>query len=148
MKSVDTVATEFGEVGRRLHRFLDNRMAKQGASLAQTKLLCFLEKAEEDACATDIAEYYGLAPRTVTQALDLLERDGLVRRRPDPADRRVKLVTITHAGRDAMQTTEPMRLALLEQVFGALDQERMSDFTQALELLSKALTEAERIEAN
>jgi DNA-binding MarR family transcriptional regulator len=35
---------------------------------------------------------------TLTTVLDKLERDGLVRRRPDPADRRVRIPEITEAG--------------------------------------------------
>jgi DNA-binding MarR family transcriptional regulator len=35
-------------------------------------------------------------------AVDELEDAGLVERRPDPADRRVRLVTVTDAGRTAL----------------------------------------------
>ncbi|WP_457104662.1 MarR family winged helix-turn-helix transcriptional regulator [Methylobacterium sp. P5_C11] len=146
MSAIDRVASEFGEVGQRLHRLLDARMTKQGASLAQNKLLCFLQRAEQDVCATDIAGYYGLAPRTVTQALDLLERDGLVTRRPDPSDRRVKRVSITAAGLRAMRASEPMRREFVEQIFGVLNQDEMTGFSHALSRLSQALNEAERTE--
>ena len=60
--------------------------------------------------ATDIAELFGLAPRTVTESLDALERAGLLRREADPADRRVKRISITEEGRRAITATEPLRL--------------------------------------
>ncbi|CEA07808.1 MarR family protein [Arthrobacter saudimassiliensis] len=42
-------------------------------------------------------------PTSVTNTVDRLEAAGLVRRRPDPADGRSRLVAITDAGRDVAQ---------------------------------------------
>lgn len=120
MHDLDCLAAGFGKLFMRLHRLLDRRMASCGASLARTKLLMYLDR-EGPARATDIAELFNLAPRTVTEALDGLERDGLVRRAPDVRDRRVKRVSITDAGRDAIAATEPLRLELVERIFGTLD---------------------------
>ncbi|MFG2139942.1 MarR family winged helix-turn-helix transcriptional regulator [Streptomyces sp. NPDC048650] len=46
-----------------------------------------------------IAEQLKCEPSNVTGLVDRLEARGLVQRRPDPADRRVKLVVVTDAGR-------------------------------------------------
>ncbi|WP_433533326.1 MarR family winged helix-turn-helix transcriptional regulator [Micromonospora sp. CA-263727] len=48
-----------------------------------------------------IAEELGIDRTVMTYLIDDLERDGLVLRRPDPADRRSRLVTLTEAGREA-----------------------------------------------
>ncbi|MGW0506742.1 MarR family winged helix-turn-helix transcriptional regulator [Micromonospora sp. NPDC003241] len=48
-----------------------------------------------------VAEEVGIDRTVLTYLIDDLERDGLVVRRPDPADRRSRLVTLTDAGRDA-----------------------------------------------
>ncbi|MGC5051782.1 MarR family winged helix-turn-helix transcriptional regulator [Micromonospora sp. DT48] len=48
-----------------------------------------------------IAEELGIDRTVLTYLIDDLERDGLVVRRPDPADRRSRLVTLTEAGREA-----------------------------------------------
>ncbi|MFN3434510.1 MAG: MarR family winged helix-turn-helix transcriptional regulator, partial [Sphingomonas sp.] len=77
---------------------MNRRMAEQGASLARTKLLLFLDR-RGPARAADIADFFDNAPRTVTEAIDGLERDGLVIRSPDAHDRRVKQVSITDRGR-------------------------------------------------
>jgi DNA-binding MarR family transcriptional regulator len=39
-----------------------------------------------------------VTPRTMTDIIDVLERDGLVKRVPDPADRRSVQAVITEAG--------------------------------------------------
>ncbi|QOC91807.1 MarR family winged helix-turn-helix transcriptional regulator [Micromonospora craniellae] len=48
-----------------------------------------------------VAEELGIDRTVLTYLIDDLERDGLVVRRPDPVDRRSRLVTLTDAGRDA-----------------------------------------------
>ena len=46
-----------------------------------------------------LAASVGLDKSTMVATVDELETAGLVERRPDPADRRVRLVTVTDAGR-------------------------------------------------
>ena len=48
----------------------------------------------------ELAETLDITPRTVTGLVDNLERDGLVRRVADPADRRSVYAEITDQGRD------------------------------------------------
>ena len=43
----------------------------------------------------DLGRRAGLEPSTMTGLLDRMERDGLVERRPDPADRRVLKIFLT-----------------------------------------------------
>jgi DNA-binding MarR family transcriptional regulator len=45
-----------------------------------------------------LAEGLNVTPRTMTDIVDILERDGLVRRVADPADRRSVLALITETG--------------------------------------------------
>jgi DNA-binding MarR family transcriptional regulator len=47
----------------------------------------------------DLAEDLGSTPRNITGLVDHLERDGLVERVPDPADRRSVRARLTEAGR-------------------------------------------------
>jgi DNA-binding MarR family transcriptional regulator len=46
----------------------------------------------------ELAEAMAVAPRTMTDIVDVLERDGLVKRVADPADRRSVLALITESG--------------------------------------------------
>jgi DNA-binding MarR family transcriptional regulator len=58
---------------------------------------------------------------TLTTVLDKLERDGLVRRRPDPADRRVRIPEVTEAG-VALQRTVASAIGEVESdMLGCLD---------------------------
>lgn len=107
----------------RMHRRLDAAMAERGASLSRTKLLLLVQKRSGEVRAADLADWLGQAPRTVTEALDGLERGGLIERVADAHDRRVKRLRITDAGKSAIAETEPLRLQLTSAVFGTLREE-------------------------
>jgi DNA-binding MarR family transcriptional regulator len=125
-----------------MHRLFDKRMAEGGASLARSKFLMYLCK-HGPSRATDIADLLNLAPRTVTEALDGLERDGLVTRDPDPIDRRAKVVSLTDVGQAVLNVTEPMRLGLVERVFGVLSKTDRIALEAILAKLSAALDREE-----
>ncbi|WP_448664227.1 MarR family winged helix-turn-helix transcriptional regulator [Sphingomonas sp. CJ20] len=139
----DHLAKEFGRLFLRIHRLLDRRMAQSGASLARAKILMLVAR-EGPARAADIAEIFNLAPRTVTEALDGLERDHLVLRTPDAKDRRAKRVTITDQGRAALATVEPLRLGLVEQIFGVLDEDECRALESILAKLAVPITDQEQ----
>lgn len=56
----------------------------------------------------------------MTNRLDRLERAGLVERRPDPDDRRGKLIALTVAGRRVIDETITRHVANEEQLLSAL----------------------------
>lgn len=140
MSEIDPLVIAFAGLHMQLSRTLDRRMAKEGASLARTKMLLCIQKLGP-LRATDIAEYLGQSPRTVTEAIDGLERDGLVERKPDPSDRRAKLIEITPNGIQAVERTEPIRRQIVDQVFGTLLPEERESFGAILEKLSRSLSE-------
>jgi DNA-binding MarR family transcriptional regulator len=142
MRDIEPLSKAFGQLFLRMHRLLDRRMAQSGASLSRTKMLMYVEK-HGPSRGVDIAGYFGLAPRTVTEALDGLERDGLVRRDPDKADRRVKRVSITDEGRRAMTATEPLRLRLTETIFGVLDPQERAQLDAIVTKLAEAIDREE-----
>jgi DNA-binding MarR family transcriptional regulator len=138
MNDCEPLAADLFRLFLRMQRLMNRRMAEQGASLARTKLLLFLNK-RGPARAADIADFFDYAPRTVTEAIDGLERDGLVVRTPDDRDRRVKQVSITEEGRRVIGETEPLRQELIRGVFGALTAEERAALAGMFGTLSAAL---------
>lgn len=135
---IKNIATVYLHVQRRLNR----ELAREGTSLARTRMLLFVQSRDGTARAADIAELFDLAPRTVTEALDGLERDHLVERVADPADRRVKRVAITAAGARALAAGEPLRQRLLAEQFAALSDEEHGVLAALLGKLAESLKEA------
>lgn len=138
MTDNDSLVEQFARLFFRIQRLMDRRMTEQGTSLARTKLLIYLER-QANARACDVATFFSLAPRTITEAIDGLERGGLVERHPDPTDRRAKRIVVTEAGRRAIAASAPLRDQLIGQIFGALDDDERARFNQLLDKIETAL---------
>jgi DNA-binding MarR family transcriptional regulator len=102
-----------------LHRLVDQRMSAAGLSLARFKVLLQLNDRGAMNQAT-LAGRLSLAPRSVTDIVDGLERDGLVDRALDANDRRARIVTLTPAGRAAFAAAQVVRLEAMNEIFGRL----------------------------
>jgi DNA-binding MarR family transcriptional regulator len=124
----------------RSHRLVDRRMSGEGVSFARAKVLMLIAR-EGAMRSTDVASFFGYAPRTVTEAIDGLERDGLVRREPDPADRRAKRIVLTPAGEAAAIAAGALRIAFINDVFSALSAEECETLVGLLGKLNARLGE-------
>jgi DNA-binding MarR family transcriptional regulator len=107
-----------------------------GLSVLQVRALWRLE----DPLPTgELAERLGLDPSNITGVVDRLESLGLVTRKSQPEDRRVKLLTLTEAGRRVRSHLDE-RLFATFTLFDCLS----DDEQQALEaLLTKVLVAAD-----
>ncbi|MEU9668823.1 MarR family transcriptional regulator [Streptomyces bobili] len=145
---LDTTAMEvFGRVSR-LARAMGDRMEKAYAGLG-------ISRGEFDVLATlrRSGEPYALSPRQLsatlmlttggmTGRLDKLERAGLLRRSPDPHDRRGLRVTLTEQGLAVVEEAVGAGLAVqTEALTAALDAERAG---QLAGLLRELLLATER----
>jgi DNA-binding MarR family transcriptional regulator len=74
------------------------RMQGAGSQLRATHLAVLSHLDVEGTRQTALARRAGLSRQAVTLVLDELERLGVVKRHPDPHDRRAKLVRYTTAG--------------------------------------------------
>ena len=115
----------------RSHRVIDRMMASEGASFARTRLLMHIAR-EGPLRSVDIATSLGLAPRTVTEAIDGLERDGLVKREPDSIDRRAKQISITAEGLSATEGAQASKRRYIDTVFGALTLEECGELVRLI----------------
>jgi DNA-binding MarR family transcriptional regulator len=68
---------------------------------------------------SELSEHLHIAPRSTTEVVDALESRGLVRRSPDPDDRRATLVEVTEHG---LGVLEAIRGTEAGRVFGRLSQ--------------------------
>ncbi|RII17294.1 HTH-type transcriptional repressor NicR [Streptomyces sp. YIM 130001] len=88
-----------GSVVARYYEEYEQAAAQHGLTGAQARVLGLL--ALEPMPMRRIAAKLKCEPSNVTGIVDRLEARGLVERRPDPADRRVKLAAVTSAGGEA-----------------------------------------------
>ena len=88
-------------------------------SFAHFRLLTFLLDADR-LPAGRMAAQADLSPAAATQALDLLERRGMVHRERDPDDRRVVVASLTEEGRRLVEARRSAFRALWKQTLGDL----------------------------
>jgi DNA-binding MarR family transcriptional regulator len=77
---------------------LEQALEPTGLSLAKLGALRHLAEAEQPLALGQLAERIACVKSNVTQLVDRLEADGLVRRVPDPEDRRSVRAAITDEG--------------------------------------------------
>ncbi|MEU0374933.1 MarR family transcriptional regulator [Streptomyces sp. NPDC006283] len=87
-----------GAVVSRYHAEYEQAAAEHTLTGAQARVLALLSM--ESTPMRRIAQKLKCEPSNVTGIVDRLEARGLVERRPDPGDRRVKLAAATQEGRD------------------------------------------------
>jgi MarR family transcriptional regulator, temperature-dependent positive regulator of motility len=83
----------------------------------------------------ELARQAGLAKQTMTTMVRLLERDGLVRRVADPADRRAGLIYLTERGRDF----QPVAEKVLDELEARTQEQLTKEQTIALKLALKGV---------
>ncbi|WP_125777662.1 MarR family winged helix-turn-helix transcriptional regulator [Antribacter gilvus] len=112
---------------RRMRRQEDSEDQRPGTSPGQLRLLRFLAHTHGPVRAADVAARLEMAPRSVTSKVDQAEADGYVRRVPDPGDRRARLLELTEAGREVVESQWQRRRA---GIAGRLD--RLSPVERAM----------------
>jgi DNA-binding MarR family transcriptional regulator len=137
MISPEQVGERYLTVHRRMHRAVDNQMLDCGLTLARTKVLMQLRGGPVRPSV--LAVELGLAPHTITDIVDALERDGLVARQPDLTDRRAKLVGLTSQGEVALGTASRTRERLIQHVFGSLDDADRATMMRLLDVIDDAV---------
>ncbi|MEU6892034.1 MarR family transcriptional regulator [Streptomyces sp. NPDC046557] len=111
-----------GDVVARYHQEYELAAAGHQLTGAQARVLNLLSL--EPMPMRRIAQKLKCEPSNITGIVDRLESRGLVERRPDPADRRVKLAAPTEEG---LQTADRLRESLdfaREPLAGLSDAER------------------------
>ncbi|MFI6518215.1 MarR family winged helix-turn-helix transcriptional regulator [Spirillospora sp. NPDC050679] len=82
--------------------------------------------------ATDLAERSGQHKQLIGTIVDELDRLGYIRREPDPADRRAKLIVPTERGQDEITTARAVLAAIELRHRSALGSETYAVFKDAL----------------
>jgi DNA-binding MarR family transcriptional regulator len=136
------VGLRYLSVAYRVRRVLDEHMISSGLSLARAKVLQVLDE-NGSLRQTSLAEELGFAQRTVTQAVEALARDGLVKRTSDPVDGRAKLVTLTDEGAAALAASTDAGDKVLQGIFGTLDRKQLASLDDMLKAIEIAAGRAE-----
>ncbi len=131
---VSLIASELrvvlGQLMRRLraeHRF----------SLAHGAVLGRLDR-EGPIGTSDLAAAERVRPQSMAQTVSELETDGLISRRPDPADGRRALLELTDQGRQTLQAERQQREGwLIQAIAEGFSEQEQKALAQAVPLLTR-----------
>jgi DNA-binding MarR family transcriptional regulator len=116
----------------------DGALREHGLTFARYEALVLLSFARRHSLPMRVmGERLQLHPTSVTNIVDRLEGDGLVRRSPHPTDRRATLVEITEAG-EARRTEATKSLTEVEFGLVGLTDRQADQLTELLERVRRA----------
>jgi DNA-binding MarR family transcriptional regulator len=117
------------------HRLLAEGFAAAGSRGYHYRLLAALDEFGPDSQAA-LGRRTNIDRSDVVAALNELADRGLIRRSPDPDDRRRNVITITPAGRKQLRTLEQVLAGVQEELLAPLS---AADRTRLVRLLSRLL---------
>lgn len=91
-----------------------------------------------------LAETMNVEPMTLVASLDRLEAMGLVRREPDPSDRRAKLVTLTPASAPLVERITAVATAARAEVLSGVPDADIAVLRSSLERMRDNLVRSAR----
>ena len=138
--AVEGIVDRVHGIDSRIHRMLDETLEQYDLSSGEWKVLCSLRWAGKPHRRSpgDLARRADLSSGAMTNRLDQLEQAGLVRRLPDPDDRRGVLVELTPKGRRLHQEAigvQAEKEALLAEALTGREKEQLNDLLRRIMLV-------------
>ncbi|HEV7148359.1 MAG TPA: MarR family transcriptional regulator [Pedococcus sp.] len=130
----ETLAEAFWEVVRCLRHTSTETLARWGVTPAQARALRVLAR-HGTMRLKDLSGHLNISPRSGTEVVDELARRDLVRRTPDPADRRAVLVELTAEGERVSVAMRSARATDAERTFERLTDQDRADLLRILNKL-------------
>jgi DNA-binding MarR family transcriptional regulator len=123
-------------------------LAAHNLSLGRfTVLMLLLDKGKNCALPrtpAELADMAGVARATMTGLVDTLERDGLVKREPDPVDRRMMSVNLTARGQEVLRAVLPEHFQRMAALLRPLSEAERKTLVR---LLNKILQQSAVLDA-
>jgi len=141
-EEVRETAVRVGVLFRHLLSYSDGGRAlrdidEQGLSFVQFRVLMKLSVADPDdpPYLQEISEELGASMPSLSRAVDILVRKGLVSRSEDPTDRRRRRVALTDSGREITNSFFQSRASSVIQFANSLSDEQREALDSAIGLL-------------
>ncbi|MFC4106452.1 MarR family winged helix-turn-helix transcriptional regulator [Micromonospora zhanjiangensis] len=120
---------------------ITGQLDEHGLSMVEFEVLMRLARSpDRQLRMSDLAAQTSLSTSGVTRVVDRMERDGLLRRRACPSDRRCLYAVVTNAGAARLDETLPGHLRILDRWFtGLLDPEALRGVLHGLRVVRDAV---------
>lgn len=112
--------------GDEAFRIMDSNLGKHAISQGRFMVLMLLLDKQSNCphprTPAELADLAHVTRATMTGLVDTLERDNLVKREPDPSDRRMMSVNLTEKGHALVNAILPVHFRLMNSLMHTLDE--------------------------
>ena len=119
------------DVARLMRTRADRRARRRGMTRAQWVVLAWLEL-KPGLSQVELADLVEVEPITVARLIDRLEASGVVERRADAKDRRIRRLFLTDAAAPLLDEIRAYRAEVMETISPGLSPETLATMTEAL----------------
>ena len=130
------------KASRKIRTAFNQQVTAHGLTYPRARTLLRLSK-KEQMTQSELAWELELEQATMVRILDRMEEHDLVERRPDPNDRRAKLIVLTRKGQEQADLVKAIGAGLRRQVFADISSD---DLTSSMELLERIADRAMHLE--
>ena len=132
----------FRAIAHATHNRTNAQMSAAGLSLARFRVLDALQTAGGRLRMNELSAALGVVPRSVTTISDALEKEAMLTRLPDPADRRATVLEITPDGLSQLSRLRAMHDTAAAELFDVLTTDEKHQLARILSRLQAAADSA------
>ncbi|HIZ50095.1 MAG TPA: MarR family transcriptional regulator [Candidatus Pseudomonas excrementavium] len=129
----------FSMLSRLWRRTIDQKMAAAGLADISWSPLIHLDESGDGVSQKQLAALVGIDGSSLVRLLDTLESRGHIQRCPAPGDRRIKLVMLTAAGREAVTTIRDHLQRIEQEMLQDLDDRQLQVMMESFEIIQQRL---------
>lgn len=137
----DSLGLLLHEATRNVRKAFERRMEHIGLSSSQWRVMIVVTKCGQ-ASQARLADHLDIEPISVSRMIDRLEAGGWVERRPDPQDRRAKIVTPTERAVAAHAVIRSLADEVYAEALAGLSPMERLALIDGLKTVNANLTEA------
>ena len=141
---LDRLGLLLHDATRAVRRRFELRTQDWGLSSAQWRLLVSLKR-DARASQARLAELLEIEPISVSRMVDRMEQTGWVRREPDPADRRARVIVPTDQALKAFETVNGVAGGVYAEALAGLSESEKAALVKALNKIIENLTGEEAV---
>lgn len=127
------------DVARHMRVYADQLADAHGLTRAQIIVMARLER-QPDVSQNELAACAEVAPMTIARLIDRLEELGLVKRSPDPQDRRIWRLRLTPAAAPLLREIRSLRTKLRGVMTKGIDPAVLDAMTTGLRQMKENVT--------
>jgi MarR family transcriptional regulator for hemolysin len=147
-KPKSTRGREFGfrvaRIARRLRQAVDSELGAYGLTEATWRPLAYVGRLGEGVRQRELAAALGIEGPSLVRLLDNLERRGLIERREQTGDRRVRGIYLTPPGRELQRRVLRISDNIQQRLLAAVDPGDLEACERVLSVVERALEEPGR----